>query len=220
VTGRIPATTHAEVSVRLRLLPHNEEFYGLFVEVSRRTAEAALLLKELLTGKPERAIYLTEQIKRLENECDDVTHEVVRRLDRTFITPIDREDIHLLASDLDDVIDCIDGTARRAQIFRLERPPEGITQLCDVVERITAELLLAVTKLKTKDDVMGHCVSAKRLEEEGDTVYQHMLGRLFDTEKDPLHIIKWKEIYDNLERAIDEAEHVANDIESIVLKHA
>jgi uncharacterized protein Yka (UPF0111/DUF47 family) len=77
-----------------------------------------------------------------------------------------------------------------------------------------------VTKLKAKDDVMAHCVTAKQLEEEGDTVYQHMLGRLFDTETDPLRIIKWKEIYDNLERAIDEAEDVANDIESIVLKHA
>jgi uncharacterized protein Yka (UPF0111/DUF47 family) len=206
--------------VRLRLLPHNEEFYELFVEVSRRTAEAAKHLRELLTGKPERAAHFAEQIKRLENECDDVTHEVVRRLDRTFITPIDREDIHLLASDLDDVIDCIDGTARRAQIFRLERTPEGIAQLCDVVERITAELLLAVTKLKAKDDVMAHCVAAKHLEEEGDTVYQQMLGRLFDTETDPLRIIKWKEIYDNLERAIDEAEDVANDIESIVLKNA
>jgi uncharacterized protein Yka (UPF0111/DUF47 family) len=206
--------------VRLRLLPRNEEFYGLFVEVSRRTAEAAKMLRELLTGKPERAKYFAEQIKRLENECDEVTREVVRRLDRTFITPIDREDIHLLASDLDDVIDSIDGTSRRAQIFRLERAPEGIAQLCDVVERITAELLLAVTKLKAKDDVMAHCVTAKQLEEEGDTVYQHMLGRLFDTETDPLRIIKWKEIYDNLERAIDEAEDVANDIESIVLKHA
>jgi uncharacterized protein Yka (UPF0111/DUF47 family) len=188
--------------------------------VSRRTAQAATMLRELLTGKPERAKYFADQIKRLENECDEITREVVRRLDRTFITPIDREDIHLLASDLDDVIDSIDGTSRRAQIFRLERAPEGISQLCDVVERITAELLLAVTKLKTKDDVMGHCVTAKKLEEEGDTVYQHMLGRLFDTETDPLRIIKWKEIYDNLERAIDEAEDVANDIESIVLKHA
>ena len=206
--------------MRLRLLPHNEEFYELFVEVSRRTAEAANLLRELLTGKPERSAYLAEQIKRLENECDDVTHEVVRRLDRTFITPIDREDIHLLASDLDDVMDCVDGTARRAQIFRVDRPPEGIAQLCDVVDRITAELLTAVNKLKTKDDAMAHCVAAKRLEEEGDTVYQHMLGRLFDTESDPLRILKWKEIYDNLERTIDEAEHVANDIESIVLKHA
>ena len=206
--------------MRIHFLPRDEEFFDLFVEVAKRCVEAAGLLQELLTGKPERAGYCAEAIKRLENEADGVTHEVVSRLDRTFITPIDREDIHLLASDLDDVMDCVDGTARRAQIFRLDRPPEGIAQLCDVVDRITAELLMAVNKLKTKDDVMEHCVTAKRLEEEGDTVYQHMLGRLFDTEADPLRILKWKEIYDNLERTVDEAEHVANDIESIVLKHA
>ena len=207
--------------MRLRLMPRDEEFYDLFVEVARRTEEAAGLLHELLTGKPERANYCVEAIKRLENEADEVTHEVVRRLDRTFITPIDREDIHLLASDLDDVIDRIDGTARRARIFRLgPPPPEGIEQLCDIVERITHEVHLAVTKLRDKNDVMSHCIAAKRLEEEGDIVYHDMLGRLFDKETDPVRIIKWKEIYDTLEHTIDEGEDVANDIESIVLKHA
>jgi uncharacterized protein Yka (UPF0111/DUF47 family) len=208
------------MTVRFSLLPRNEEFYQLFVEVARRTEEAARLLRELLTGRPERANYCVDAIKRLENEADEVTHEVVRRLDRTFITPIDREDIHLLASDLDDVIDRIDGTARRAQIFRLGAPPEGIQQLCDLVERITHEVHLAVIKLRDQSDVMAHCIAAKRLEEEGDTVYHDMLGRLFDTETDPVRIIKWKEIYDTLEHTIDEGEDVANDIESIVLKHA
>ena len=206
--------------MRFRLLPQEEEFYELFVEVARRTTEAAALLQELLTGKPERITYCVNQIKRLENEADEITHEVVRRLDRTFITPIDREDIHLLASDLDDVIDRIDGTARRAQIFRLGRTPEGIDQMCELIVRVSDEVLQAVTKLRDKDDVMAHCVRAKRLEEEGDSVYHEMLGRLFDTETDPIRIIKWKEIYDNLEHAIDEGEDVANDIESIVLKHA
>jgi hypothetical protein len=206
--------------VRLRLLPRDEEFYDLFVEVARRTEEAAVLLRELLTGRPERANYCADAIKRLENEADEVTHEVVRRLDRTFITPIDREDIHLLASDLDNVIDRIDGTARRARIFRLGPAPEGIDELCRLVERITHEVHLAVTKLRTKNDVMEHCIAAKRLEEEGDIVYHDMLGRLFDRETDPVRIIKWKEIYDTLEHTIDEGEDVANDIESIVLKHA
>ena len=94
--------------MRFTFLPKQEEFYELFVEVARRTREAADLVKELLTGKPERAKYCADQIKRLENEADEITHEVVRRLDRTFITPIDREDIHLLASDLDDVMDRIE----------------------------------------------------------------------------------------------------------------
>ncbi|MDH4045398.1 MAG: DUF47 family protein [Gemmatimonadota bacterium] len=206
--------------MRFHLLPQEEEFYELFIEVARRTTEAAALLQDLLTGKTERASYCVNQIKRLENEADELTHEVVRRLDRTFITPIDREDIHLLASDLDDVIDRIDGTARRAQIFRVGRTPEGIDHMCDLIVRVTEEVLQAVTKLRDKDDVMAHCIRAKRLEEEGDSVYHEMLGRLFDTETDPIRIIKWKEIYDNLEQAIDEGEDVANDIESIVLKHA
>lgn len=206
--------------MRLRLLPHQEDFFDLFVDVSRRTEEAAGLLRELLTGRPERANYCVEAIKRLENEADEITHEVVRRLDRTFITPIDREDIHLLASDLDDVIDRIDGTARRAHIFRLGPAPAGVDQLCDVIERITREIASAVTKFRDKNDVMSHCIAAKRLEEEGDVVYQEVLSRLFDTETDPVRIIKWKEIYDTLEHTIDEAEDVANDIESIVLKHA
>lgn len=206
--------------MKFRFLPQEEEFYELFVEVARRTLEAAGLLRELLTGKPERANYCVDQIKRLENEADELTHEVVRRLDRTFITPIDREDIHLLASDLDDVMDRIDGTARRVRIFRVGRTPEGIDLMCELIERMCNEVLQAVTKLRDKDDVMAHCVQAKRLEEEGDSIYHDMLGRLFDTETDPIRIIKWKEIYDNLEQTLDESDDVANIIESIVLKHA
>ena len=204
----------------MRLLPREEEFFDLFVEVADRAAQAATLLRELLTGPPDRARYCVDAIKKLENEADDVTHEVVKRLDRTFITPLDAEDIHLLASDLDDVIDRIDGTARRAEIFRLGKAPEGIDALCIIIEKVTLELQAAVKKLRSKDNVMAHCVEAKRLEEEGDGIYHTMLGRLFDNETDPIYIMKWKEIYDNLEAAIDEAEDVANDLESIVIKNA
>jgi len=206
--------------VRFRLPPHDEEFYDLFVEVARRTADAARLLQELLTGKPERATYCVDQIKKLENEADEITHEVARRIDRTFITPIDREDIHLLASDLDNVMDRIDGTARRAHIFRVGKSPEGIDQLCELIVRAADEILLAVTKLRAKDDVMVHCINAKRIEEQGDAVYHDMLSRLFETETDAIRIIKWKEIYDTLEHTLDESDDVANDIESIVLKNA
>lgn len=206
--------------MRFRLLPREEDFYDLFVEVATRAAECARLLRALLTGKPELATFNADAIRRLENECDELTHEVVRRLDRTFITPIDREDIHLLASDLDDVVDRLDATARRARIFRVGRSPEGVDQLCAAVEEITAEVLAAVTSLRDGKDVMAHCIRAKRLEEEGDAIYHDMLGRLFDEETDPIRLIKWKEIFDMLEEALDEAEDVANAIESIVLKHA
>ncbi len=203
----------------IRLLPREEHFFELFKGVATRTHEAAGHLYDMFSGGPERAGYCADAIKRLEHEADGITHEVVTRLDRTFITPFDREDIHLLASDLDDVIDRIDSTARRAQIFRLGKAPEGIPQLCAVIKTVTAEVAAAVGKLGGKDDVMAHCIEAKRLEEEGDSIYHQMLGRLFDQETDPIAIIKWKEIYDNLEATIDQSEDVANDIESIVLMH-
>ena len=206
----------------MRLLPREEKFFDLFLEVAKRCNEGAVHLKELLSGKPERWAYSIEAIKRLEHEADQCTHEVVNRLDRTFITPIDREDIHLLASDLDDVIDRIDGAARRIAIFKLTEPPAaGVLGLCDVIVRITETIKQAVSKLKDDHQaVIGYSIQAKKLEEEGDAIYQQILGDLFDDEKDPIKLIKWKEIYDTLETTIDQAEDVANDLESIALKHA
>lgn len=208
--------------VMMRLLPRDEEFFDLFEQVAQKCHEAAGHLKELFSGKAEKWAYSIEAIKRLEHECDNITHEVVNRLDRTFITPIDREDIHLLASDLDDVIDRIDGTARRVQIFKLtEAPAPGVIELTDVIHRITAVITEAVGKLRNDHQaVISHSIKAKQLEEEGDALYQDILARLFETEKDAIQLIKWKEIYDNLEHTIDQAEDVANDLESIALKHA
>ena len=184
-----------------------------------RNKEAAQLLRDLFDAAPERRTPIVERIKRLEHEADQVTHEVVNRLDRTFITPLDREDIHQLASDLDDVMDVMDGTARRAQIFHLGVAPAGVRQLTEVIQRMVTVLAEGVGRLKKGDDVMKYCVEAKKLEEEGDAIYHEVLGQLFEREKDALEVIKWKEIYDNLERTLDEAEDVANVLESITLKH-
>ena len=204
----------------VRLLPREEEFFDLFAEVASRSHEAAGYLLELFTGEPERVTYCAEAIKRLEHEADKVTDEVVNRLDRTFITPIDREDIHLLASDLDDVIDRIDAIARRAHVLKLGVTPVGVKELCQIIQRITAEVLEGVKHLRKNKDVLPHCTEAKRLEEEGDAIFLESLGRLFDDETDPIRLIKWKEILDTLEQTIDEAEDVANDIESISIKNA
>lgn len=204
----------------LRLLPREEEFFDLFVEVAKRTQDAAGRLRELFEAPPERRTPIVEAIKRLEHECDQITHEVVNRLDRTFITPLDREDIHKLASDLDDVIDTIDGTARRAQMFHLGAAPQGVRQLTEVIVRMTSTLGEAVGRLKKGDDVIKYCVQAKSLEEEGDVIYHEAIGFLFEKESNAIELVKWKEIYDNLERTLDEAEDVANVVESIALKHA
>ncbi len=204
----------------VRLLPREEEFFDLFVQVANRNNEAAHHLRELFAAPPERRTPHVEAIKRLEHEADQVTHEVVSRLDRTFITPLDREDIHQLASDLDDVMDAMDGTARRSQIFRLGVAPQGVMRLTEVIQRMVAVLAEAVSRLRKGDDVMRYCIEAKQLEEEGDSIYHEALGLLFETERDALEVIKWKEIYDNLELTLDQSEDVANVLESVTLKHA
>ena len=204
----------------MRLLPRREEFFDLFQEVARRTHEAAGHLRHVFTEGPDRAAFFVDAIKRLEHEADDITHDVAYRLDRTFITPIDREDIHLLSSRLDNVIDCIDGTARRAQIFRLGQAPDGVVQMCGLVDQVTGVLEVAVGKLREKGGPAQHLIEVKRLEEEGDSVYERVLGRLFDTERDPIAVIKWKEVFDSLEATMDEADNAANVLESIMLKNA
>jgi len=205
------------------LIPREVKFFDLLEQQSETVVRGAKLLQECLESKGSiDDMYLaSKRIHDVEHEADQVTHEVVNRLDRTFITPLDREDIHQLASDLDDVMDAMDGTARRSQIFRVGVAPAGVKQLTEVIQRMVAVLGEAVGRLKKGgEDVMQYCIEAKRLEEEGDAIYQEALGRLFETERDALEVIKWKEIYDTLELTLDQAEDVANIIESITLKHA
>lgn len=204
----------------MRLLPREEDFFTLFAEVARRNTEAARLLHQMFEAPPDRRAPVIEAIKKLEHEADHVTHEVVNRLDRTFITPLDREDIHRLASDLDDVMDAMDGTARRAQIFRVGAAPDGVLRLTEVIQRMVEVLAKGVEGLRKGQEVIKYCIEAKKLEEEGDVIYHEALGLLFETERDAIELIRWKEIYDNLEYTLDEAEDVANGLESITIKHA
>jgi predicted phosphate transport protein (TIGR00153 family) len=206
----------------VRLLPRDGRFFDLFTEVASLNLEAAKHLRELFAAREESRTYRADAIKRLERDADTITHEIVTRLDKTFITPLDREDIHMLASRLDDVLDRIDGIARRTQIFRTEAPPQGVILLCEVIIRTTEQLLTAVKVLEGNKAgvVVDACIRVKALEEEGDAVYGEWLGRLFDEEKDPVNLMKWKEIYDNLERTLDQAEDAANVLESIAIKHS
>ena len=206
----------------MRLLPRDQRFFELFTSVAEMNVEAAKTLRELLKAPVEKRTYLVETIKRLEHQADQVTHELVTRLDKSFITPLDREDIHLLASRLDDVLDRIDGAARRTAIFRAESAPEGAIVIADVIARATEQLLNAVRVLEKGKApvVIKACIEVKRLEEEGDSAYSEWLGKLFDQEKDPIALIKWKEIYDTLEKTLDQAEDVANILESIAIKHS
>ncbi|MGB7211663.1 MAG: DUF47 family protein [Gemmatimonadales bacterium] len=206
----------------MRLLPRDERFFDLFTQVAKLNVEAAKRLVELLQAPEERRAPIVEAIKRLEHDADDLTHEVVSRLDRSFITPLDREDIHLLASRLDDVLDLIDGTARRVQIFRAGDAPLGAVLLAEVIQHAAEKVLEAVTVLEKNDHgvVVNACMKIKKLEEDGDATYHEFLGKLFEGATDALMVMKWKEIYDNLEKTLDHAEDVANVLESISIKHA
>jgi uncharacterized protein Yka (UPF0111/DUF47 family) len=206
----------------MRLLPRDERFFELFTKVATLNVEAAKQLQVLLATTQDRRLPIVETIKRLEHEADLVTHEVVTRLDRSFITPLDREDIHTLASRLDDVMDLIDGCARKVQVFHAGDAPKGAQLLTETIVGAAERLLVGVQHLdKSKNgEVMQACVAVKGMEEDGDVIYHHWLGELFKGDPDPLLVIRWKEIYDTLEKTLDYAEDVANVLESIFIKHA
>lgn len=206
----------------MRLLPRDEKFFDLFSSVANSSVEAAKLQVDLLKADSMHRRPIVDAIKRLEHQADQVTHEVVTRLDRVFITPLDREDIHLLASRLDDVVDLIDGTASRVQMYQAGEAPPGAVLMADVVLRATQQLLVAVVGLEKNKDrvVLAACAQVKRLEEEGDSLYHEWVARLFDGSPDALMVIKWKEIYDTLEKTLDHMEDAGNVLESISIKHA
>jgi len=203
----------------LQLIPRDGQFYGLFSDIAQRLSGSAALLHEIFQD-PTRLEANVAKIKVLEHEADDLTHEVIDRIDRTFVTPFDREDIHALASELDDVIDLIDGTARRADIFRISTTRPAAIQLADVLVRATKCVEETVRSMKDPRAVSKGGIGIKELEEEGDGIYHVAMGALFDEGGDPVEIIKWKELYDKIEDAIDQCEDVGNVLQSISLKNA
>lgn len=205
----------------MRLLPRDERFFDLFTKVAELNFEAAQLLGEILKSDNDRRVPLVEAMKRFEHSADEATHEVVARLDRSFITPLDREDIHELASRLDDVLDLLDGTARRIQIFKPGTAPQGALLIAETIAKSCEELLKAIRMMeKAKPgEMLPALIVVKRLEEDGDAIYHEWLGRLFEGHPEPLGVMKWKEIYDNLEKTLDHCEDVANVLESIAIKH-
>ena len=206
----------------MRLLPRDNRFFDLFTEVATQNVEAAKQLVELLKAPPNKRGYLVETIKRLEHQADQVTHELVTRLNKSFITPLDREDIHMLGSRLDDVLDRIDGAARRIAIYQPLAAPDGTVVMAQLIVRATEHLLEAVQVMeKGKSQiVIKACIEVKQIEEEGDAAYSEWVSRLVREEKDPITLMMWKEIYDTLERALDQAEDVSNVLESIIIKHS
>jgi predicted phosphate transport protein (TIGR00153 family) len=202
----------------VRLIPRDEKFFDLFAELGVRISRSATLVCELF-DHPERTAELVAKVKEVEHEADNITRGVIERIDKSFVTPIDREDIHLLASALDNVIDLLDGTARRVEMFHITECKPAAQQLARVLERAAAQIEHGVSTMKRPKEVAASSVAIKQLEEEGDAIYHRAVGELFAGTPEPLEVIKWKEIYDTLERAIDQCEDVANVIQSVALKN-
>jgi predicted phosphate transport protein (TIGR00153 family) len=203
----------------VRLIPRDEQYYSLFTQLAERLTLAAKLLNQLFR-EPERRAQHVQAIKDAEHQADEITHEIINRLDRTFITPFDREDIHALASALDEVVDLLDGAARRFEIFQIESVQPAAVQLSEVVVRAAAQVESAVRDMKDGKIVSAKAQELKKLEEEGDAIYHQSMGALFASGGDALTIIKWKELYDKVEDALDQAEDVTNVLQSIALKNA
>ena len=160
-----------------------------------------------------------DEIKEVEHKCDFLTHGIIQRLNRTFVTPLDREDIHALARSLDDVMDAIDASATLVRLYRLDTVRFGVRELALNITSCTKEVRLALDALEQHKGVTTHAVEINRLENEADRTHQEAVGRLFDDEKDPLVVMKWKETLDLLEAATDRCEDVANVLEGVVVKH-
>jgi hypothetical protein len=205
--------------VTVRLIPRDEKFFPLFEGLAQRLSAAAELLAQLFAN-PDRLQELVQKIKDIEHEADELTHDLIVRIDKSFVTPLDREDIHLLASRLDDVIDVVDGVARRAQMFRLREFRPEAAQLADVLRRGAATLATSVANLKKPKLILQETGRLKKLEEEGDAIYHNAVGRLFDDGADAIEVIKWKELFDKLEDAVDLCDDAWNVIESIALKNS
>jgi len=206
-------------SLLTRLLPREQSFFKMFTDLTETIQQGAKALAVLFADYQNLASH-THRIKELEHRGDDLTHGIITKLNQTFVTPFDREDIHELTTKLDDVLDLIDAVSTRLNIYRVTKLRPGAAEMADILVRATAEIHSAVSHLEKQDGIMDHVIEINRLENEGDTAVRSAIARLFDEEKDPFEVIKWKEILEVLETATDKCEDVANVIETVVLKSA
>jgi uncharacterized protein len=203
--------------LRLRLVPREESFFDLFEDMARKVQQGAEELLDLLknyTDLDRKA----GRVLDIEHEGDEITHEVIRRLNTTFITPFDREDIHRLASSMDDVLDHIEAVAEYLQLHRIEEPLKQMIALAETLtqaSRITAE---SMPRLRRMKDLENYWIEINRLENEGDRYYRRTIAELFSGDYRAMDVLKWKDICEEIEQAIDRLEDVANTVESIVLK--
>lgn len=202
-----------------RLIPREERFFDDFVALAEQIQRGAGLLVEMLA--PDQPLWdKADEIKEVEHKCDFLTHQVIQRLHRTFVTPLDREDIHSLARSLDDVMDAIDASAAIIRLYHITTVRPDARELGRIIFASTEQVVKAMKALERRTGVAEPAVEINRLENEADRAHQSAVRALFEEERDPVVIIKWKEILDFLEDATDRCEDVANVLEGVVVKHA
>jgi uncharacterized protein len=205
--------------VAFSLIPREERFFDDFQALADQIRIGAKLLEDMLESEPplwDKA----DEIKEVEHKCDFLTHAIIQRLNRTFVTPLDREDIHELARSLDDVMDAIDAAASRIRLYRLDRVRFGARELAAIITSSAEQVSAAMHTLEQKKSVVvDSAIEINRLENEADRRHQEAVKRLFDEEHDPIVVMKWKEALDFLEEATDRCEDVANVLEGVVVKY-
>jgi predicted phosphate transport protein (TIGR00153 family) len=204
----------------VRLVPRDTKFFDMFAEMASNLGDGARLLQQTLKDF-KNVDDRIRQLKDIEHRGDDMTHNILTKLNQTFITPFDREDIYRLASSLDDVLDFVYAAGVRLVMYKITAAPEAATILAEIVVKQSDQLTDALARLgKKRDNVLENCVEINRLENEADGVARAAIAVLFEKEKDPISLIKLKELYEVLETATDKAEDAANVLEGVVLKSA
>jgi uncharacterized protein len=205
--------------MRFQIIPRDQGFYELFEKDAANVADAASLLAKLLADFHDAETAHAE-IRQREHDGDEMTHQILRQLNTTFVTPFDREDIHRLASGLDDILDGIEAVADLFVLHHIAHPLPEMRQQADVLARATEQVQEAMGQLRSLRGLEPYWVEINRLENEGDRVYRKTMASLFSGDYKAMDVLKWKDVVDQLEGAIDDCEDVANTLESIVLKHA
>ena len=199
--------------------PREREFYDLFEEAGANILRAAALLEEMLESWPEKA-ELARDILIAEQEGDRITHDIIHKLHQTFVTPIDREDILALASGLDDILDFTEEVADFLGLYRIEAPMDQAIELAKVLHQACRQVAEALPRLRSQQDLSHYVVEIHRLENDGDRLERMALASLFERAIDPMVVIRWKDIFERLEQAVDATETVANTLQGIVLKNS
>jgi predicted phosphate transport protein (TIGR00153 family) len=206
----------------MRLLPHDASFFAQFEQQGKKTVEGCRAFLEMVE-QPGNMETRAERVKQIEHECDEITHAVVESLHKTFITPIDRNDIYRLITKMDDIMDFVEAAADRVALYELPTMTKEVADLARCLVDSADHVLSAVSGIRDlgkPNGILQHCIEINRLENVADKILRSALARLFREEKDPIAVIKWKEIYETLESATDRCEDVANIIEGVVLENS